>query len=319
MLTDSGGFQVFSMAHIRRVSDEGVRFRSHIDGSDHFLTPEKVVEIEEALGADIAMVLDEPSPYPSSHEATLTATERTHRWAERSLAAHGRPDQALFGIVQGGLEPDLRRWSAQTLVDMGFPGYAIGGLSLGEPKASTWEMVEVVAQCLPEDRPRYLMGVGSPEDVLEAIARGVDMFDCSLPTRVARNGALLTPEGRINIRNTRYKDQGAPVMEGCDCATCASFSMAYLHHLVLSQELLAYQLASIHNLRFMVRLAEQARTAICAGTYERFYRSFAAGYQGTDPQVRAEQKAKWLASQSNRRSAPDAPLREPLETEEERP
>ena len=201
LLTDSGGFQVFSLAHIRQISDDGVAFRSHIDGSDHFLSPERVMEIEQALGADIAMVLDEPSAYPSAPEQVRAATERTHRWAERCLLAHSRSDQALFAIVQGGFEPDLRRWSTEALVTMDFPGYAIGGLSLGEPKEQTWAMVDAVTGGLPAEKPRYLMGVGSPEDVLEAIYYGVDMFDSSFPTRIARNGALLMPTGRANIRN----------------------------------------------------------------------------------------------------------------------
>ncbi|MBI2888168.1 MAG: tRNA guanosine(34) transglycosylase Tgt [Chloroflexi bacterium] len=306
MLTDSGGFQVFSLAHIRKVTEEGVLFRSHLDGSQHFLSPEVVMEVEEALGADIAMALDQPAPYPSSYEETRAATELTHRWAERCLAAHRRPDQArpggqaLFGIVQGGLEPDLRRWSAQTLVQMGFPGYAIGGLSLGEPKERTWAMVDIVAPLLPPEKPRYLMGMGSPVDLLEGVVRGIDMFDCSFPTRIARNGALLTPEGRVNIRNARFRDEAGPVLPDCDCATCSTFSAAYLHHLFVSQELLAYQLASVHNLRFMVRLMERARAAIVAGTFEELYHTFVAGYQESDPEVRAEQKARWLAARQRK-------------------
>ena len=300
MLTDSGGFQVFSLAHIRQISDDGVAFRSHIDGSDHFLSPERVMEIEQALGADIAMVLDEPSAYPSAPEQVRAATERTHRWAERCLLAHSRSDQALFAIVQGGFEPELRRWSTEALVAMDFPGYAIGGLSLGEPKEQTWAMVDAVTGGLPAEKPRYLMGVGSPEDVLEAIYYGVDMFDSSFPTRIARNGALLMPTGRANIRNARFADDNEPPLPGCDCAACAHFSAAYLRHLFMSQELLAFQLASIHNLRFMVRLVEQARFAIEQGVFEAFRTQFLAQYQSPDAEVRADQKAKWMAARNRR-------------------
>ena len=311
ILTDSGGFQVFSLAHIRKISDDGVVFRSHLDGSEHFLSPEKVMEIEEALGADIVMVLDEPVGYPASPEATREAAERTARWAQRCLEAHTRQDQVLFAIVQGGLEPDLRRRSARALVEMGFPGYAIGGLSLGEPKERMWDMVDVTVAELPAHKPRYLMGVGSPEDLVEGVARGIDMFDCSLPTRIARNGALLVPEGRINIRNARYKDQGTPAMEGCDCATCSSFSAAYLHHLFLAQELLAYQLATVHNLRFMVRLMEQVREVIQAGTFAGFREAFLARFQPTEPEVRAEQKAKWLETRAKRLASQAEPAESP--------
>jgi queuine tRNA-ribosyltransferase len=303
MLTDSGGYQVFSLAHIRRINDDGVLFRSHLDGSEHLLSPERVMEIEQALGADIVMVLDEPSPFPSTREATRAATERTHLWARRCRAAHSRQDQALFAIVQGGLEMDLRRWSAQTLREMAFPGYAIGGLSLGEPKERTWEMVNVVVPELPADRPRYLMGVGSPEDIIEGISRGIDMFDCSFPTRIARNGALLTPVGRVNIRNARFRDATGPVLEDCDCDTCASFSAAYVHHLFRCEELLAYQLASVHNLRFLVRLVEQARAAIAVGSFPAFAAAFLDGFSAPEPAVRAEQKAKWLAAR-NRKPLP---------------
>ncbi len=296
MLTDSGGFQVFSLAKMRRVTEEGVHFRSHIDGSEHFLSPEIVMEIEEALAADIAMVLDEPAPYPSALEDVAQATERTHRWAARSLEAHRKTDQALFAIIQGGLEPALRRSSARTLVAMAFPGYAIGGLSLGEPKDEMWRMVDVVTSELPHAKPRYLMGVGSPVDVLNGIARGVDMFDCSFPTRIARNGALLVPEGRVNITNARFAEAAGPVLEGCDCTTCIGFSAAYLHHLFNSRELLAYQLASVHNLRFLVRLVEQARAAITGGTFADFQISFTVRFQDTDPDVRSSQKAKWKAA-----------------------
>lgn len=294
MLTDSGGYQVFSLAHIRRIDDDGVVFRSHLDGSTHHLTPELVMEVEQALGADVAMVLDEPAGFPSQPEQTRVATERTHRWAERCRRSHKRAGQALFGIVQGGLEPELRRWSAGELAAMDFPGYAIGGLSLGEPKDQTWAMVETVVPLLPPSKPRYLMGVGSPIDLVEGVARGIDMFDCSFPTRIARNGALLTENGRVNIKNARFKDVAAPVDPGCDCRACSEFSAAYLHHLFQSRELLAYQMASIHNLRFTVRLMERMRDAITGGTFDAFRGGFAAGFQDTDPELRAAQKRKWL-------------------------
>ena len=300
ILTDSGGFQVFSLAHNRKVSDDGVVFRSHLDGSEHMLTPEQVMEIEQALGADIIMVLDEPAGYPSDYRHAQEATERTHRWAERCQAAHACSDQALFAIVQGGLFADLRRWSARELVAMDFPGYAIGGLSLGESKLEMWDAVEATVPELPANRPRYLMGVGSPEDLVEGVARGIDMFDCSFPTRIARNGALLTPEGRLNIRNARYKEQEAPVLDGCDCVACTRFSAAYIHHLFLAQELLAFQLATLHNLRFMVRLMDDMRAAVVSGAFPKFREDFLRRFQPVDPDVRAQQKAKWAQSRDKK-------------------
>lgn len=300
MLTDSGGFQVFSLAHIRQISDDGVVFRSHLDGSEHSLSPEKVMEVEEALGADVAMVLDEPVPYPTSVGDTEAATRRTHAWAERCRWAHTRPDQALFAIVQGGLDEGLRRWSAQTLTEMDFPGYAIGGLSLGEPKEETWRMVVTVTAELPGDKARYLMGVGSPDDLLQGIAQGVDLFDSSFPTRIARNGAFLTYEGRVNIKNARFEGEARPVLEGCDCPACERFSAAYMHHLFKAEELLGYHLASLHNLRFMLRLAEEARTAIASGRFRAFATEFLERFKAPDPEVRAEQKARWLAARERR-------------------
>ena len=298
MLTDSGGFQVFSLAHISSVDDDGVRFRSHIDGSEHHLTPERVMEIEQALGADVAMVLDEPVGFPSPFEETRSATERTHRWAARCLRNHTKGDQALFAIVQGGLDGDLRRHSATTLAAMDFPGYAIGGLSLGAPKTETWRMVEATVAALPLEKPRYLMGVGSPLDLLDGVARGVDMFDSSFPTRIARNGALLTAEGRVNIKNARFRNQAGPIQVGCDCLACAEFSAAYVHHLFMSNELLSFQLATIHNLRFIVRLMEDVRSAIRDGRFDAFRHAFSAGHIETDPEVRTLQKAKWKAARA---------------------
>jgi len=293
ILTDSGGYQVFSLAPLRRVSDEGVTFRSHIDGSQHNFTPELAVRYQETLGADIIMALDECPAHDDSLEKVKKATERTHRWAERCLKAHKRPGQALYAIVQGGLFPDLRRQSAEYLTSLGFPGYAIGGLSIGEPKQLTMEMVEETAAFLPEGKPRYLMGVGSPEDIVEAVARGCDIFDSALPTRVARNGALFTWQGRVNITNAAYADMEQPVVEGCGCYSCRNFSAAYLHHLFNAGELLAYRLATIHNLSFLSELMSKIRGAIEDGTFAAFKKDFLAGYQPTDEPTRLAQKHKW--------------------------
>ncbi len=294
ILTDSGGYQVFSLSALSKVTDDGVTFRSHIDGSSHFITPEKAVELQEGLGSDIAMVLDEPSASDAPLSKVREAMERTHRWAERSLAAHKREDQQLFAIVQGGFSPEMRRQSAEFLTSLGFPGYALGGLSLGEPKELTWETVRHTLQYLPQDKPRYLMGVGSPEDLVEAVALGIDMMDCVLPTRVARNGALFTRRGRINIDNACFREQEAPIEDGCDCYTCTHFSAAYVSHLFRAQELLAYRLATIHNLRFMARLMDDIRASILNGSFEDFRIDFLAGYQTTDEGVRLEQKQKWI-------------------------
>ena len=294
ILTDSGGFQIFSLGHMCRLNDEGVTFRSHIDGSEHFLTPERAIEIQETLGADIIMALDECAPYVAPLPALREAMERTHRWAERCLQRHIRKDQALFGIVQGGTLPELRRESAKALVAMNFPGYAIGGLSVGEPKEQMYAISKETAALLPPDKPRYLMGVGSPEDLVECVSHGIDMFDCALPTRTARNGGLLTRQGRINIRNARFKSANGPVDADCDCYTCRTFSAAYVHHLFKCEELLAYRLATIHNLRFVLRLMEQIRTAITGGSFPEFREAFGATYKPTDDEIRTIQKKKWL-------------------------
>lgn len=293
ILTDSGGYQVFSLASLRKVSDEGITFRSHIDGSQHNFTPELAVEYQEALGADIIMALDECPAHDDSSDKVKKATERTHKWAERCLKAHKRPDQALYAIIQGGLFPELRRQSAEYLTSLDFPGYAIGGLSLGEPKRVTMEMVEETVALLPEDKPRYLMGVGSPEDMVEAVARGCDMFDSALPTRVARNGALFTWQGRVNINNATYSSMEQPIITGCDCYTCRNFSAAYLHHLFNAGELLAYRLATIHNLSFISELMNRIRGAIQGGTFPDFRKEFLANYQPTDEPTRISQKQKW--------------------------
>ncbi len=294
ILTDSGGYQVFSLAPLRRVSDEGVVFRSHIDGSEHLLTPELAIQYEETLGADVIMVLDECPPHDASFEKVQAAVRRTHHWAARCKEAHKRTDQMLFAIAQGGVFPELRRESTRYLTSLDFPGYAIGGLSLGEPKQVTWDIVEVTTALLPEDRPRYLMGMGSPEDIIEAVGRGIDILDSALPTRVARNGAFFTPAGRVNIRNAAFAHMQQPIDPSCDCYTCRTFSAAYLHHLFNAQELLVYRLATIHNLAFMNRLIRNVREAIKGGRFDSFRGEFLATYRPTDEQVRLSQKQKWL-------------------------
>ncbi len=294
ILTDSGGYQVFSLATLRRVDDRGVIFRSHIDGSQHSLTPEGAVRLQQRLGADIIMALDECPPYTTERHSVVVATERTLRWAQRCAGAHRHPDQLLFGIVQGGVFADLRRQSAAGLGALDLPGYAIGGLSLGEPKNQTLAMVEETVAALPSDRPRYLMGVGSPEDLVENVNRGVDLFDSALPTRTARNGALFTGGGRVNLRRAQFRSQDRAIDADCDCYTCRRFSAGYLHHLFRSRELLAYRLATIHNLRFIARLMEGMRAAIVAGRYSDFRRDFLSGYRTTDEDVRLAQKQRWL-------------------------
>ena len=279
ILTDSGGFQVFSLSDLRQITPDGVAFRSHRDGSEHLFTPERVMEIEAELGADIVMAFDECPPFQSDRRYHVDAMERTHRWAERCLRAPRRPDQALFGITQGGTFRDLREQSARFLAALDLPGYAIGGLSLGEPKEATWAMVAATVAVLPPDRPRYLMGVGTPEDLVHAVDLGIDMLDSVMPTRVARNGALFTRAGRQNIRNAAFRTQEAPVAPGCDCYTCRTFSAAYLHHLFRCAEPLAYRLATVHNLRFMIRLTEEIRAAIATGNWPAIAAELIAGYR----------------------------------------
>lgn len=295
ILTDSGGFQVFSLGHMRSLTDEGVTFRSHLDGSTIELNPERVIAIEEQLGADIILPLDECPPFPTDAETEQRATERTHRWAERAITAKRRPDQGLFGIPQGGMNPELRAWSARTIASMPFAGFSIGGLSVGEPKPMMWEMVEAVIPELGDDRPRHLLGVGSPEDLVEGVARGIDLFDCVLPTRTARNGGLYTPDGRVNIRAVRWRHEQGPLMPGCDCWTCQRFSAGYLHHLARAQELLYYRLASIHNLRFLIRMMGEMRVAIFAGTFDTWSSAFLGRYRPASAAKREEQREKWLA------------------------
>jgi queuine tRNA-ribosyltransferase len=262
ILTDSGGFQVFSLDHLVEVSDEGAAFRSHLDGSQQRFTPESVMRIQQQLRSDIAMAFDQPVAWPSNVEASRLAMQRTHRWAKRCLEAPAGGDQLRFGITQGGFDRELRAESAEALAPLGFDGFGIGGLSLGEPKSLTYELLEVQTARLPANKPRYLMGVGTPADFIEAIARGVDMFDCVLPTRIARNGSILTRGGRVNLRNRRFIDDAGPPDAACDCYTCARFSRAYLRHLFLAGEILGHRLASIHNLRMLLRLTGQLREAI---------------------------------------------------------
>jgi queuine tRNA-ribosyltransferase len=300
ILTDSGGYQIFSLASLRRVSDEGVLFRSHIDGSEHFITPELIIQFQESLGADIIMVLDECPACDDSFEKVQTAMTRTHQWAERCQKSQKRSDQALYAIVQGGVFPQLRRQSTEYLTSLSFAGYAIGGLSLGEPKGVTLAMVEQTVALLPLDKPRYLMGVGSPEDIIEGVARGIDIFDSALPTRVARNGAFFTPLGRVNIENAAYRQMEQPIVPDCDCYTCRNFSAAYLHHLFSCDELLAYRLATIHNLNFISDLLRQIKSAILSGTFSAFKDNFLANYKPTDEQIRLDQKQKWLKSRHRR-------------------
>ncbi len=270
LLTDSGGYQVFSMSSLRTVSDEGVSFRSHVDGSLHALSPELAVGIQEALGSDIRMALDECVAYPCGRAEAAEAVRRTAAWARRCLAASRRDDGGLFGIVQGGMFPDLRRRSAEEIGALGFAGYAIGGVSVGEGKELQRETVAATAPLLPADRPRYLMGVGTPEDILFAVSRGVDMFDCVLPTRNARNGMLFTSAGPLSIKQTRHKDDGRPPDEACDCPTCRSFSRAYLRHLFLQKEMLAAMALTTHNLHYYARWMAAIRRAICVGNFGEF-------------------------------------------------
>lgn len=263
ILTDSGGFQVFSLASSNKIREDGVEFRSLLDGRTHFFTPESVMEIEQALGADIAMAFDECAPFPSDRAYTIAAMNRTHRWVQRCIAAHTREDQALFGIVQGGTFGDLRVESAKFLADLDMTGYGIGGLSVGEPKPLMYEMLETLMPHMPADRPRYLMGVGSPDCLVEGAIRGIDMFDCVLQTRIARNGLALTGNGKLMLRNAVFARDFQPIEPGCDCYACTGgFTRAYIRHLVKCKEILASQLITLHNLRFSLRLMESVRKAI---------------------------------------------------------
>jgi queuine tRNA-ribosyltransferase len=273
ILTDSGGFQVYSLSKSRKIDDEGVNFKSHIDGSMHHFTPEKSIQIQEALGADIIMAFDECAE-PEDREYSKVAMSRTHRWLERCISAKTRSDQALFGIVQGGIFPDFRKQSAEFSANLDLPGYAIGGLSVGESKKDMHAMIEIVNSILPRAKPRYLMGVGSPEDLIHGIARGVDIFDCVLPTRLARHHAAFTPFGRINLVNNANSSDHAPIDDSCKCYACRNFSRAYLRHLILAREILAATLISIHNLNFLLDLTRRARNAVLESQYEVFSHEF---------------------------------------------
>ncbi len=263
ILTDSGGFQVFSLAKFRKITEEGVHFRSHLDGSKHFISPEYAMEIENALGADIMMAFDECAPYPSTYQYTEKSMYMTTRWAERCLKAHKRPeDQALFGIVQGGMYKDLRKISAKDLVSLDFPGYAIGGLSVGEPGPLMYEMLEETVPELPTNKARYLMGVGSPDYLIEGAIRGIDMFDCVLPTRIGRNGTVMTSQGRLIVRDARYSEDFSPMDPECDCPACRNHTRAYIRHLLKAGEMYGLRLATIHNLYFLINLMKSVRQAI---------------------------------------------------------
>jgi queuine tRNA-ribosyltransferase len=290
ILTDSGGFQVFSLADLRKVSDDGVVFRSHLDGSEHFLTPEKSVEIQQALGSDIAMVLDECIEFPADHARAAAAVTRTTHWARRcrdyaraSACASITPGQVLFGIVQGGTHADLRRQSARQLVDLDFPGYAVGGLAVGEPHALTCEITAAATAELPADRPRYLMGVGLPEQLPDYVACGIDMMDCVLPTRNARNGCLFTSSGRVNIKNAIYADDPRPLDERCTCMVCHTYSRAYLRHLFMANEILASILNSHHNVAFFLDIMSKIRQAIAFGELATFSSEFQARMEAGQP------------------------------------
>ena len=287
ILTDSGGFQVFSLASLGRISDVGVVCKSHLDGSTHFMSPEWSMETQLHLGSDIAMCFDQCAPYPCSREEAEEAVRRTTLWAGRSLEAHSRgigeaPHQALFGIVQGSVHEDLRLRSAAELIPLDFPGYAVGGLSVGEPAEEMYRILDVLNPVLPASKPRYLMGVGRPDNLVEGVARGIDMFDCVLPTRNGRNGTLLTPEGAMNIKKKQYERDFSPVDPECDCYACRTFTRAYLRHLYRAGEILAMRLCSWHNLRYLVRLGERMRAAILEGTFPEFRREFRARFRAPE-------------------------------------
>lgn len=270
ILTDSGGFQVFSLADNRKISEEGVSFKSHLDGSKLFMAPEDSIRIQEAIGSDIAISFDECIPYPSSYQYTKDSVDRTLRWAKRGKDVHTRKNQALFGVVQGSSYPDLRKYCAEELVKMDFDGYSIGGTSVGEDKKTHYEMLDYTLPYLPEDKPRYEMGIGAINDILEAVERGVDMFDCVLPTRIARHGTLMTSQGRITIRKQIYKDDFTPLDPNCDCECCKKYTKAYIHHLYRANEGLGNRLMSIHNLRFLIKLMEDIRLAIKEDRFVQF-------------------------------------------------
>jgi queuine tRNA-ribosyltransferase len=282
ILTDSGGFQVFSLARLRKLTDEGVLFQSHIDGSSHLFTPELCIEVQESLGSDIIMCLDDVRGYPATRDEALEALLRTSRWAALCLGAKKRVDPALFGIVQGAMYPDLRRLSAESLADLNLDGYAVGGLSVGEPRELMVEMFEVTLPLISESVPRYVMGVGKPQDIIDGVLRGADLFDCVLPTRNARNGTLFTSHGSVNIRNSRYREDPRPIDPQCQCLLCSSYSRAYLRHLFQEREIFGLRLATLHNLSFYYHMMETIRTAITLNRLHSLAREFSANMEETD-------------------------------------
>ena len=297
ILTDSGGFQGFSLQHLRSIKSDGIEFKSHIDGTNHFFSPELTIKYQEKIGADIIMPLDVCLEQGTKDSEIQEAVKLTSDWAKKSKDVHSKKDQLLFGIVQGGLDEKLRVESTNDLIDIGFPGYAIGGLSVGESKPEMYKIAKFTSNLLPENKPRYLMGVGSPEDLIECIAIGIDMFDCVLPTRVARNGVLFVDYGRINIYNAQFRDQDVPVQSQCKCYTCKNFSIGYLHHLFRTKEILYYRLATIHNLHHILKLIDNVRNHIISVDFFDFLSDFRSKYIPSDQKVRLEQKQKWLNSQ----------------------
>lgn len=280
ILTDSGGFQIFSLKELATITEEGATFRSHLDGSKKFLSPEDAVKVQESLGSDIMMCLDTCIPYPADRSQTVESTALTGRWARRCREAHRKKEQLLFGITQGGMYPELRKESAETLIEIGFDGYAIGGLSVGESKQQMHDMTEATVAHLPDEQPVYLMGVGTPEDLVEGVWRGVDMFDCVMPTRNARNGTLFTSSGKVVIKNARHREDQAPVDERCGCYTCRNYSRAYLRHLFVSREILAYHLNTIHNLYYYLNLMQEIRDAIEKDSFASFRNDFYGRLEG---------------------------------------
>lgn len=279
ILTDSGGFQVFSLAKLKDINEDGVKFKSHLDGTSLFISPEDSIRIQESIGSDIAMSFDQCMPFPIDYKYAKMSVDRTLRWAKRGLDAHTRDDQALFGIVQGSNYTDLREYCAKELVKMDFDGYSIGGTSVGEDKATHYKMLEDSIRYLPEDKPRYEMGIGAINDILEGIERGVDMFDCVLPTRIARHGTLMTSQGRINIKKQAYKFDFSPVDPLCDCETCRNYTKAYIHHLFRANEGLGNRLMSIHNLRFLIKIVEGARESIKEDRFKEYKKEILEKYK----------------------------------------
>ncbi len=278
ILTDSGGFQVFSLAEFRKITEDGVTFKSHIDGSSHLFTPEKATKIQNDLGADIIMAFDECIPYPAKHDYTKQSLERTTRWLQRCKDSNKRDDQALFGIIQGGMHPDLRIQSAKEITSIDLPGYAIGGLSVGESKEDMYKMLDITTPIMPSNKPRYLMGVGSPDALIEGVIRGIDMFDCVLPTRIGRNGTAMTSKGRVIVRDRKYAEDFSPLDEQCDCYVCKNFSKAYIRHLIKAKEMLGLRLVTWHNLYFLLGLMERIRKAIIEDRLKDFRNEFFEEY-----------------------------------------